>query len=325
MKNAVLKALCLVASAILLAGCMVFNIPGVQPLKEKAIGGRGDDKILVIDISGIIRDEDERGVLGVQTSANATARIKEALSKAEDDGRVRAVILRINSPGGAVTACDIISHEIRSFKARKRVPVVAELMDVAASGGYYIASSADAIMAHPTTVTGSIGVVVYSVNASGLMEKLGVAEQTIKSGDKKDIGTPLRRMTPEERDILQSIVNDMYERFLEAVMEGRKGAKGLTMDGLRKIADGRVYTANQALSLKLIDSIGYFDDAIAEAKRLSGIKDATIITYIEPSSYANNIYSMIPAGAAPNINLLNIDMGLFSRQFGLAFSYLWMP
>lgn len=306
--------------SIFLGGCVVIALPTAEPLSEKVIGGEGDAKVLLIDISGIITDTDRKDGL-FSTKQNMTARIREELDKASEDEDVKAVVLRIDSPGGAVTTSDIIAHEIKKFKDKKKVPVIAELMDVAASGGYYIAASSDRIIAHPTTVTGSIGVVAFSVNASGLLEKVGIANQTIKSGDKKDIGSPLRPMTAEERMILQSIIDDLYDRFLDIVMDGRKGS--FTRDELKTIADGRVFTARQALDLKLIDEIGYLDDAIEAAKSKAGVKEARVVTYAQARSYRNNIYSSLE-DLPVSINLINIDAGSFTGRLGVSFMYLWM-
>ena len=306
--------------SIFLSGCVVITLPTAEPLIEKVIGGEGDAKVLLIDISGIITDSDRKDAV-FSTKQNMTARIREELDKASVDEDVRAVVLRIDSPGGAVTTSDIIAHEIKKFREKKKVPVIAELMDVAASGGYYIAAASDRIIAHPTTVTGSIGVVAFSVNASGLLEKVGITNQTIKSGDKKDIGSLLRPMTGDERIIIQSIIDDLYERFLDIVMDGRKGS--FTRDELKKIADGRVYTARQALDLKLIDEIGYLDDAVEAAKSKAGIKEARLITYAPPRSYRNNIYSSLE-DLPVSINLVNIDAGSFTGRLGMSFMYLWM-
>ncbi|MBI4949536.1 MAG: signal peptide peptidase SppA [Deltaproteobacteria bacterium] len=317
MKTALGLFLCL---SIFLSGCVVITLPTAEPLVEKVIGGEGDSKVLLIDISGIITDSDRKDAV-FSTKQNMTARIREELDKATEDEDVKAVVLRIDSPGGAVTTSDIIAHEIKKFKDKKKVPVIAELMDVAASGGYYIAAASDRIIAHPTTVTGSIGVVAFSVNASGLLEKVGIANQTIKSGDKKDIGSILRPMTGDERIILQSIIDDLYERFLDVVMDGRKGS--FTREELKKIADGRVYTARQALDLKLIDEIGYLDDAVEAAKSKAGIKEARLVAYALPRSYRNNIYSSL-ADLPVSINLVNIDAGSFTGRPGMSFMYLWM-
>ncbi|MBI5826565.1 MAG: signal peptide peptidase SppA [Deltaproteobacteria bacterium] len=311
-----------VSAALFLTGCVFVNLPAVTPLVEKTIGGSGADKVLIVDISGVLTDETRGGVLGIQTEANLTARIKEELTNASGDRAIKAVVLRINTPGGSVTTCDIISHEINNFRKQSGVKVVAELMDVATSGGYYIASSADRIVAHPTTVTGSIGVVAFNLNASGLMEKIGVTNQTVKSGDKKDMGSPFKPMTEEERRILQSVIDGMYERFLDVAAEGRKGV--VSKAEIRKAADGRIYTAQQALDLKLIDSVGYLDDAVEAAKGLAGIKEARLVTYAGPRDYRNNIYSSAAPKTSATLSLINIDPSIYGK-FGMNFMYVWMP
>ncbi len=302
-------------------GCVMINLPRQEPLVEKAIEGSGADKILIVDIEGVITAQEARGSMLARTEAAITARVKEELLLAAKDERVKAIVLRINSPGGSVTTCDIISHELKAFKKKKKIPVVAELMDVAASGGYYLAVTADKIIAHPTTVTGSIGVIAYSVNAAGLMDKIGIANQTVKTGSMKDIGSPLKSMTDDERRVIKSVIDGMYERFLEVILDGRKSLK---RDELERLADGRVFSAKQALDSKLIDSIGYMEDAIETAKQLAGIKEATVITYSQPRAYKNNIYSALPQGTA-QVNLFNIDGGLFTERLGMSFMYVWMP
>src|SRR3989304_2088795 len=152
---------------LFLPGCVFVELPGVRPLVEKTVEGEGRDKILLIDVSGVISTEEPDGVLGITSKRNITGRIKEELVLAEKDRAIKAVVLRINTPGGAVTACDIISHEIVEFRKKKKVPVVAQLMDLSTSGGYYIAASADKVVAHPTTITGSIGAVAVCSDARG--------------------------------------------------------------------------------------------------------------------------------------------------------------
>ncbi|GMR04749.1 MAG: signal peptide peptidase SppA [Thermodesulfobacteriota bacterium] len=306
----------------LLTGCVFIKLPVAGPLAEKVIGGQGRAKIAVIDISGVIKSGDHRKVLSLKKGPGIVARIKEELDLASKDPDVKALILRINSPGGSVTPSDIINHEIKAFKKDKKIPVVAHLMDTAASGAYYIAVASDVIVAQPTTVTGSIGVISFNIKATGLMEKIGIENRTLKSGPKKDMGSSLREMTGEERKILQSIIDELYGRFLDVVVEGRKAFKG--REDLKTIADGRVYTAKQALKLNLIDSIGYMDDAIEEAKKLAGVEEARIITYAPTGSYKNNMYSM-GGMAVPEINLVNIDAGPLAGMPGIQFMYLWMP
>lgn len=316
----------LLSLSFVISGCVVINLPKVEPLAEKSIGGSGADKVVIIDISGIITDHDEGPHMMFEKGPGMLARVKEELDKAAKDNHVRAIVLRINSPGGSVTTCDILNHEINEFrKSHKGVAVVAELMDVAASGGYYVAVASDRIVAHPTTVTGSIGVVAFSVNATGLMDKIGITNQTIKSADKKDMGSPLRQMTSEEREILQSIIESMYGRFLDAVAAGRPELAKLSRDELKKIADGRVYSADQAVSLKLADRIGYLDDAVTLARELAGIKEATVVTYSRPRAYKNNIYSLFERDVPATVNLVNIDAGALTERSGMRFMYLWMP
>ncbi len=314
---------CILFLLHVLAGCsFVLPITEVRPLEERVIGGKGKDKVLLVDISGMISGKKRLRAFGFKEKPSLISRVKEELEKAEEDGTIKAIVLRINSHGGTVTASDIIHHEIKEYKKRTKAIVVTQMLDVATSGGYYIATATDRIVAHPTTVTGSIGVVAFKLNAQGLMEKIGLADETVKSGDKKDIGSPLRAMTPEEREILKGIINNMYERFLEVVVEGRKE---IDRERLKDIADGRIYSAKQALDLKLIDKIGYLDDAIELAKEEAGIKDAKIITYARPSDYRSNIYSSSDFQLPSTINLINIDADTFMERFNTRFMYMWMP
>jgi protease-4 len=324
MRNCMKKILLpVVIITLFIGGCAGLRFfPSIEPLIERSIGGRGRDKILVIEITGLISDREKGDILGLRKEPRITARIREELDMAAEDKRIKAVILRINTPGGDVTTCDIINHELERYKGERDVPIIAQLMGVAASGGYYIAASADSIVAHPTTVTGGIGVVAYKINASGLMEKIGISNETVKSGEKKDLGSPLRPMTDEEREILQGIVDGMFARFMAVVTEARPG---MTDEAVGEIADGRVFTADRALKLKLVDSIGYMDDAIGLAKEEAGIEEARIVTYVRPPSYTANIYSRSDLNLPSSINLFNIDAKGVSRLFNLSFMYLWMP
>jgi protease-4 len=247
-------------------------------------------------------------------------RIREELKKAEADRHVRAVILRINSPGGTVTASDIVYREIETFKQRSRLPVVAVLMDLAASGGYYVALAADTIVAHPTTVTGSIGTIMISVNAQGLMQKIGVATTAIKSAELKDMGSPFRPLTTEERAIFQSVIDDLQRQFLAKVIEHRK----LSPEVARKLADGRVYTADQALGHGLVDRVGYMSDVVALAQKAAGVDEARVIVYHRPRQYRATYYAR-----ADDMPIAGVD-AVLGQMAGLAasgpkFLYLWWP
>jgi protease-4 len=245
--------------------------------------------------------------------------VREELRKAEKDDRVRALIVRINSPGGTITASDVLYHEILDFKVRRKVPVIAAIMDVGASGGYYAALAADTIVANPTTVTGSIGVVMVTVNAQGLLEKIGVAPITIKSGPMKDAGSPFRSLTEPERAVFQSIIDEMYGRFVGLIVQSRK----LPEDRVRALADGRVYTADQALRLGLVDRIGYLEDAVALARERAGLTEARVVMYRRPKEYRANIYSATPAPATAESTLAQFAAVLGGG--GPRFLYLWWP
>jgi len=301
------------------SGCAFVNISlmqGTQPLQEKVLEGEGKNKILLIDIEGVITSDRKQSFSGFESGPDPVARVKEELDKAAEDEKIKAVILKINSPGGTVTASDIIYREILKYKEKCGNAVIACLLDTAASGGYYVANAADMIIAHPTTVTGSIGVIAMKFNVKGLMNKLGVTEETIKSGDKKDILSPFRAITDEEKKLMQDIIDSLYLQFLTVVDQGRKE---LTLDEIRPLADGRIFTAQQALKAKLIDATGYLDDAIKAAKEKSGIDEARVITYHRPAAYKNNIYSQA------TINILGLDGRGFGEYQPVQFMYLWNP
>ncbi|HEX2499889.1 MAG TPA: signal peptide peptidase SppA [Methylomirabilota bacterium] len=307
------------AILVSLLGCSVVSIdltPRVRPLEESTLEGRGRDKILLIDLAGVLAEEPIL-TLESRPPVPLLARVREELEKAEGDAQVRAVVLRINSPGGTVTASDILYHEIMRFKERRKVPVVASILDVGASGGYYVALAADRILAHPTTVTGSIGVLMLTVNAGGLLEKIGVSASYVKSGEFKDMGSPFRSLRPEERTLFQDLIDRFYGRFVELVARSRK----LDEARVRAFADGRIYTANQALDLGLIDQIGYLEDAITAARSAAGLGEASVVTYHRPRQYRATIYSSaetpIPAASLPDLARLVVS--------GPRFLYLWWP
>ncbi|MDE2217617.1 MAG: signal peptide peptidase SppA, partial [Planctomycetota bacterium] len=288
-------SLCLLC--LLGLGCSFISIsliPPVEPLKETTVSGSGKDKILIIDISGIISEEGKSSLAGLSGEPDIVARIREELKLAAKDKHIKAIILRINSPGGTVTAADIMYHEIEQFKEKTGIKVIACIMDLGASGGYYVAVSADKIVAHPTTVTGSIGVIMLNLSFEGLLQKIGVKDTSIKTGEYKDMGSPLKTMTDEERKIFQSVMNNLYERFLSVIAKNRKE---LTPEKIRSLADGRIYTAQQALELKLIDQIGYLDETIAQAKKDVGIEEARVVIYHRPGTYKNNIYSQLSSSS----------------------------
>jgi protease-4 len=311
------------ASLLTLSGCSLITLdlqPKIKPLQEETVEGKGASKIALIDLSGMLAEDLPSLSLGAPPPrVPLLARVREELRKAEKDDRVRALIVRINSPGGTITASDVLYHEILDFKVRRKVPVIAAIMDVGASGGYYAALAADTIVANPTTVTGSIGVVMVTVNAQGLLEKIGVAPITIKSGPMKDAGSPFRSLTEPERAVFQSIIDEMYGRFVGLIVQSRK----LPEDRVRALADGRVYTADQALRLGLVDRIGYLEDAVALARERAGLTEARVVMYRRPKEYRANIYSATPAPATAESTLAQFAAVLGGG--GPRFLYLWWP
>jgi protease-4 len=311
---------------LMLANCAFVNMTLIQPvtpLKEHVIEGKGKPKILLLDISGVISEQEEGGTLGLGKKPSLVAQIKEALQKAEKDKNISGVLVKINSPGGTVSASDIIHHELMKFKEKKNIPVHACIMGIGTSGGYYIASAADEIIAHPNAITGSIGVIAMKFNIEGLLTKIGVAEESIKSGDKKDMFSPFRPSTSEEDAIMQAIIDNLHDKFVHAVHENRKNS--LSEEEVRVLADGRIYTADQALASKLIDRTGYLDDAIEGIKQTLGITQARIVTYYRDGEYPGTIYSAYPAGSSSLAGLLNNYADSTSPFSGIKFMYLWKP
>jgi protease-4 len=275
------------------------------------------NKVAVIDVDGVIMNARSSGLLG--SGENPVALFREKLDAAADDKHVKAVVLRINSPGGAVTASDIMYQDLLHFRHKTGKPVVACMMDVAASGAYYLAMGCDWVYAHPTTVTGSIGVIMSLYNASGLFAKLGVSSNPIKSGPNKDIGNPGRPMTREEEAILQGMVNSFYGQFVKVVAQGRR----LPEDRVRVLADGRVYTGVDACKLGMVDEVGYLEDALATAKKMACIKDAKVVAYDRCGGYRGSIYARLPS--IPSQINVKLDLPGLSHGTGAAFMYLWEP
>ena len=321
-----MRSRALVLTALLLAtGCSLVNIeltPRIKPLEERTVEGSGRTKILLTDISGFLSEEGSSPALVIGAPPPRVpllVRLREELKKAEDDQSVKALIIRINSTGGTVTASDIMFKEIDLFKKKAKIPVFAVMMDVAASGGYYVALAADTIVAHPTSVTGSIGVIMLSLNAEGLLQKIGVATSAFKSGERKDMGSPFRAVTEDERKIFQSLIDGLHGQFLSRLVESRK----LPLDTARTIADGRVYTAQQALELKLIDQIGYMDDVLKLARQKIGVDEARVVVYHRPTDYRATYY----ARAESSSGGLDVTATQLASLIGGGprFLYLWLP
>ncbi len=256
-------------------------------LETTIVQGKGTDKLLVLKVNGAIQDtgEDVRSFfssIGYQHQA-----FLRMIDHAKEDKNIKGIILRINSPGGGVVESAEIYNRLVEYKEKTDKPIYVSMGTMAASGGYYISTPADKIYAVPDTLTGSLGVIMQGINYSGLAEKYGVTFETIKSGPYKDIMSPARDMTEEERTILQSMVDNAYNGFVEVISKGRN----LSENEVRKIADGRVYDGRQAKQLNLIDELGYFEDVIEAMKEDHNMGDIHVIEY-ETNVGFGSLFSM---------------------------------
>jgi protease-4 len=312
----------IVSLIILISGCAPhfhLDFMGKERLEEVIlIKSPAKEKVLILDISGIISSTVNPGLFARES--DILSKVYYRLEKAAEDKRVKAVILRLDTPGGEATASDILYNEILKFKQKNKIPVVGLMMGVAASGGYYIASACDYVIAHPSTVTGSIGVISIFPNLEELFSKIGIKMNVIKSGEMKDSGSAFRDMTEDEKKIFQAVIDEFYQRFLEVVHLRRKDS--LSLEEIKKLADGRIYTAGQALELKMIDEVGYFDSALKKTFSLASLKDANVIAYTYYPSRKTNIY----ATNLENPSFLErtkIEDLLPYLKSG--FYYLWLP
>ena len=247
--------------------------------RETLMGGEG---VGLVEVKGIIIDGTD------------TIRQLRVLKK---DKRVKAVVLRVDSPGGVVGPSQEISAQVKELAKVKKV--VVSMGSVAASGGYYISVPATLIYANPGTITGSVGVLMKFSNIEGLMDKVGLKAFTIKSGKFKDVGSPSRTMKPEERAMLQGVIDSTHRQFVRAVAEGRK----LPVSTVAALADGRIFSGEQALALKLVDRLGTLQDAIDEAARLGGIKGEPRL--IRPPRKRTPALDLLVEGAAEHLGLLS--------------------
>ena len=312
------------------AGCapmsfLITPVSGSRALHEHVVQRDSvwaSRRIAIVDIEGTITNAVTSSVLGA-VSRNPVALFREKLDKAARDKRVKAVVLRINSPGGGVTASDLMYQEVMRFKKTSGKPVIAALMDVAASGGYYVACAADAIYAQPTSVTGSIGVIMITPDLSGAMQKLGIRTNVFKSAARKDAGSPFRAMTEQDKAVYQEIISRMYARFLDVVAASRTG---LTREQVARLADGRVYFASVAKENGLIDEIGDLPAALGRAKHDAGIADSKVVVveYAISTAHRPNIYADAPA-RAPSVNLIKFELPAPFNSSGARFLYLWTP
>ncbi|MCH7812725.1 MAG: signal peptide peptidase SppA [Planctomycetes bacterium] len=303
-------------------GILLTPVSTNRALTEKTIYREGvwaSDKVAVIDVEGLLINAHAAQLFG--SGEHPVGLLLEQLDKARRDASVKGVVLRINSPGGTVTASELMHEEVTRFRAKTHKPVIAVLMDVAASGGYYVACACDQIFAQRSTITGSIGVIMQTFDLTGTMAKLGVRGDAITSGPNKAAGSPFAKMTDDQRAIFQEIVDQLYGQFVEVVAAGRED---LDEDQVRDLADGRVYTAAQALEAGLIDRIGTMRDAIAEVKSRAGLDKIRLVRYHRPAGYVANYHAAVPQRPG-DVNLINFDLPDLWSLTVPRFLYLWAP
>lgn len=306
--------------SLLLSGCITINLPGggQNDMTEAVVQGRQGPKLLLVDIDGEITSADASGVLGWMKSEGTVSRVRDQLALAKENNDIAAILLRIDSPGGSPSASDAVYRQIVDFKKQSGIPVLAQLMGTGTSGAYLIAMAADEVVATRTTITGSIGVILLGINFAGLMEKVGVENQTITSGPFKDAGSMLRPVTGPERAQLQSVVDDLYDQFLLVVDQGRPK---LSAERIRELADGRIYSAQQAMEAGLVDRIDSLDGSVEKLRVQLGAESVRVVSYSRERRLPRNIYSRT---AAPESVELSADplAKVWPRP---GFYYLWWP
>ncbi len=307
----------LTVNACSLPGIKLFS-QGTDPLKEYALEGSGTEKILLISVQGTISDTPQTSL--TRSLPSVVQQVVSQLKKAEKDKHIKALLIRINSPGGSVTASDILYHEIQSYKEKSGAKVVVSMMDVAASGAYYLSLPADRIIAHPTTITGSVGGIFLQPKVRGLMDKIGIGMEVTKFGKNKDMGSPFRNGSQEEEIIMQEAVNNFGERFIHLVRQHRK----LQRQAEAVVSTARVFTADEALKVGLVDKIGYLSDAVKEAKTLAGLAEEARVVVYRRAKFPDDNYYNVSGATMEDKQLPFINIALPS-SFNLhaGFYYLW--
>jgi len=304
---------------------VVGTSPQDQRLQRKVIHtdeGAFLDRVALIDVSGTIYNAAKSGLLS--KGDNPVSLIHEQLEAARHDSRTKAIILRINSPGGTVTASEAVYRDVIRFKKKTGKPVVVQMMDVAASGGYLIACAADHVVAYPTTITGSIGVMMQMISFKPALNRIGVMPESIVSGPNKTAGSPFETLTKPQREILQSMVDDFYAKFVAVVRRHRTDIKE---EIFATATDGRIFTGSQALPLGLVDQLGDIHDSFAYAKRAAKLKRAQLVRYHRPLTYVGSPYTHSPVDGADQtqINLLQVNLPEGLADSSVGFYYLWDP
>ncbi len=290
------------------------TIRGGAMIQEWTVSGKsGRPKVALIPVQGALVPAGEPG-------EDPVSLMRGMLDRAREDDAVKGVILLVASGGGEITTCDVMRRAVQDYRDRTGEPVVTLMGSVAASGAYYVSCGTDYLIAHPTSITGSIGVLWPFYDASGLLGKVGVQDRTVKSGAYKQLASPFAERSAEEwereKAVLQGVIDQLHARFLDVVAQGR----GMDPTEVRKLADGRIFTSQEAVENKLIDDIGYREDAVEKVKQLAGLEDVHLVQYGRVPS----LLEVILSGAIqPDINV-QLGESLPTRRVG-APMYLWAP
>ncbi|MBV8781460.1 MAG: signal peptide peptidase SppA, partial [Phycisphaerae bacterium] len=267
---------------------LITPVSNTSELNETTVEpGRGfsPPKVALIEVEGMLINAKIGGLL--QASENKLSLFTQQMNQAANDAAVKAVVLRFNSPGGTVTCSDTMYQIVKRFEAKTHKPVIGDTQEVTASGAYYVACACDKIVAHPTSVVGSIGVIFQTFEVTGTMAKLGVTANAIASGPHKEMGSPFKKLEPDERDLMQQMVNEYYSRFLDVVRTTRH----VPANEFNQATDGRVFSGARAAELGLVDQVGLLDDAIDLAKQMGHCANAQVVMYKRPYGYGGSIYS----------------------------------
>ncbi len=276
-------------------------------------------RIALIDIDGLLLNQNFGSIVSV--ADNPLSAFRDKLEAAARDSQTAGIVLRINSPGGSVTTCDIMAEELRRFRRETHKPVVACLMDLATSGAYFVAVESDRIVAHPTALTGGLGAVFNHYNLQDAMAQLNLVADPIKAGSKIDMGTVTTPLDDESRNMLQQMA-DAYRDHLQRRVKERRTA--MSVADQQQVADGRVLLASSAQTLHLVDSLGYVHEAIGEAERLCGVTGAEVVLYHRAGYPAHSLYAITPTPAPLNEAIPFSYPGLDRAKLP-TFLYLWQP
>ena len=309
---------------LLVAGCgspslLITPVSNTSDLKQiSVVPGDRSAKIAIIEVEGMLLDERSGGLL--LPSENPLSMFIQELDAAACDDSVKAVVLRVNSPGGSVTTSDTMYDALLRFRAKTHKPVIAAAQELDASGAYYVSCGADKIVANPTSIVGSIGVIFETFDLEGTLDKLGAKSEAIKSAPLKDMASPFRHLTPEAREIMQGMVDEYYARFKNVVMTNR-GIKDSATFSL--VTDGRVFSGQRAVELGLADQVGRLNDAIDLAAKMGGAPGGEVIMYKRPYGYSGSIYATTSTPEPMSRDLtLKLPMSSWLPD---GFYYMWQP